>query len=134
MTKLPRELGESADGLAISANVGRFGPYIKYGTKFASLPKEEDPYTVTFERAIEIVEEKKKADAEREIQIFEEQNIKVLKGRYGPYVTDGKKNARIPKETEPATLTLEECVELLASAKPRPKRKRAAKKKKKSDD
>jgi DNA topoisomerase-1 len=134
LTKLPRELGESADGLAISANVGRFGPYIKYGTKFASLPKEEDPYTVTFERAIEIVEEKKKADAEREIQIFEEQNIKVLKGRYGPYVTDGKKNARIPKETEPATLTLEECVELLASAKPRPKRKRAAKKKKKSDD
>jgi len=134
LTKLPRELGESPDGLEISANVGRFGPYIKYGKKFASLPKEDDPYTVNLERALEIVEEKKKADAEREIQIFEEQNIKVLKGRYGPYVTDGKKNARVPKETEPSTLTLEQCVELLASAKPRPKRKRATKKKKKTDD
>jgi DNA topoisomerase-1 len=133
LTKLPRELGESPDGLAISANVGRFGPYVKYGTKFASLKKEDDPYTVTLERALEVVEEKKKVDAEREIQIFEEQNIKVLKGRYGPYVTDGKKNARIPKETEPASLTLEECVELLAKAKPRPKRKRAAKKKKVDD-
>lgn len=134
LTKLPRELGESPDGLEISASVGRFGPYIKYGKKFASLPKEDDPYTVNLERALEIVEEKKNADAEREIQIFEEQNIKVLKGRYGPYVTDGKKNARVPKETEPSTLTLEQCVELLASAKPRPKRKRATKKKKKTDD
>ena len=71
-----------------------------------------------------------KADAEREIRIFDAENIKILKGRYGPYVTDGKKNARVPKEREPDTLTLEECVELLASAKPRPKRKRVSKKKK----
>ncbi|MDA0821908.1 MAG: DNA topoisomerase, partial [Proteobacteria bacterium] len=133
LTKLPRELGESPDGLAISTNVGRFGPYVKYGTKFASLKKEDDPYTVTLQRALEIVEEKKTADAEREIRIFEEQNIKVLKGRYGPYVTDGKKNARIPKETEPASLTLEECVELLASAKTRPKRKKATRKKRTDD-
>ncbi len=130
LTKLPRELGESPDGLAISTNVGRFGPYVKYGTKFVSLKKEDDPYTITFERAMELVEEKKKADAEREIRIFDGENIKILKGRYGPYVTDGKKNARVPKEREPDTLTLEECVELLASAKPRPKRKRVSKKKK----
>jgi DNA topoisomerase-1 len=77
-----------------------------------------------------LVEKKKQADAEREIKIFEEQGIKVLKGRYGPYVTDGKKNARVPKDSEPGALTLEECVELLASAKPRSKRKRVAKKKK----
>lgn len=133
LTKLPRELGESPDGLAISANVGRFGPYVKYGSKFVSLKKEDDPYTVTLERALELVEEKKKIDAEREIRIFDEQNIKVLKGRYGPYVTDGKKNARVPKEREPDSLSLEECVELLANAKTRPKRKRAAKKKKTDD-
>lgn len=133
LTKLPRELGESSDGLAISTNVGRFGPYVKYGTKFVSLKKEDDPYTITLERALELVEEKKKADAEREIKIFEEQGISILKGRYGPYVTDGKKNAKVPKEREPDTLTLEECVELIANAKVRPKRKRA-KKKKTNDD
>ena len=133
LTKLPRELGESSDGLAISTNVGRFGPYVKYGTKFVSLKKEDDPYTINLERALELVEEKKKVDAEREIKIFEEQGISVLKGRYGPYVTNGKKNARVPKDREPETLTLEECVELIASAKPRPKRKRAAKKKKTED-
>ncbi|HJP36924.1 MAG TPA: topoisomerase C-terminal repeat-containing protein, partial [Gammaproteobacteria bacterium] len=82
---------------------------------------------------LELVEEKKKADAEREIKIFSEENIKILKGRYGPYVTDGKKNARVPKEREPDSLSVEECVELLANAKTRPKRKRAAKKKKTTD-
>ena len=134
LTKLPRELGEAPDGLAISTNIGRFGPYVKYGTKFISLKKEDDPYTVSLERALELVEEKKKADAEREIKIFSEENIKVLKGRYGPYVTDGKKNARVPKEREPDSLSVEECLELLANAKTRPKRKRVAKKKKKTDD
>ncbi|TDJ59916.1 MAG: DNA topoisomerase I [Proteobacteria bacterium] len=133
LTKLPRDLGESPDGLAISANVGRFGPYVKYGTQFVSLKKDDDPYTVTLERALELVEQKKKVDAEREIKIFSEDNIKILKGRYGPYVTDGKKNARIPKETEPESLTLEQCVALLAAAKNRPKRKRNTKKKKNSD-
>jgi len=132
LTKLPRDLGESPDGLAISANVGRFGPYVKYGTQFVSLTKDDDPYTVTLERALELVEQKKKVDAEREIKIFSEDNIKVLKGRYGPYVTDGKKNARIPKEKEPESLTLEQCVALLAAAKNRPKRKRNTKKKKNS--
>ncbi|TDJ69844.1 MAG: DNA topoisomerase I [Proteobacteria bacterium] len=132
LTKLPRDLGESPDGLAISANVGRFGPYVKYGTQFVSLKKDDDPYTVTLERALELVEQKKKVDAEREIKIFSEDNIKVLKGRYGPYVTDGKKNARIPKEKEPESLTLEQCVALLAAAKNRPKRKRNTKKKKNS--
>lgn len=130
LTKLPRKLGVSPDGSEISTNVGRFGPYVKYGAKFVSLEKGDDPYTVTLERALELVEKKKQADAEREIKIFEEQGIKVLKGRYGPYVTDGKKNARVPKDSEPGALTLEECVELLASAKPRSKRKRVAKKKK----
>jgi len=133
LTKLPRELGESADGLAISTNVGRFGPYVKFGSKFVSLKKEDDPYTITLDRALELVDEKIKADAEREIRIFDEADIKILKGRYGPYVTDGKKNARVPKDRDPATLSLEECTELLASAKVRPKRKRTTKKKKTDD-
>ena len=116
LTKLPRELGESPDGLPLTVNIGRFGPYVKYGDKFVSLAKEDDPYTIEIDRAVELVEAKKKADAEREIQIFEEEKIKVLKGRYGPYVTDGSKNAKVPKETDPAKLTLEECQTLLANA------------------
>ncbi len=116
LTKLPRELGESPDGVSLLVNVGRFGPYVRYSGKFVSLGADDDPYTITLERAIELVEEKKKADAEKEIQIFADSDIKVLNGRYGPYVTDGKKNARIPKETDPKQLTLEECVAMIAAA------------------
>ncbi len=124
--KLPRALGETEEGEEVAASVGRFGPYIRYGSKFVSLKKEDDPYTVTLERALELIAEKKKADAEKQIKIFEEDNISVLNGRYGPYVTDGKKNAKIPKDKEPASLSLEECKELIAAA---PARKKRAKKK-----
>jgi len=113
--KLPRTLGETLQGEAIVANVGRFGPYVKYGAKYASL-KEDDPYEVTLERALEVIRLKKEADANRIIQDFADQGIQVLNGRYGPYITDKKKNAKIPKERDPKTLTLEECRELLAAA------------------
>jgi DNA topoisomerase-1 len=113
--KLPRLLGETPEGEEVSASIGRFGPYVRYGSKFASL-KEDDPYTITFERALEVVAEKKLADANRIIQDFTEQGIQVLNGRYGPYVTNGKKNAKIPKETDPKSLTLAECEELIAAA------------------
>jgi len=105
--KLPRELGESPAGEQISANIGRFGPYIKYDSQFVSLKVKEgdDPFTVTLERALELVAEKKEFDANREIKVFEGTDIKVLRGRYGPYITDGIKNARIPKDVEdPASL------------------------------
>jgi DNA topoisomerase-1 len=127
--KLPRKLGETADGLPVSASVGRFGPYIRYGDKYVSM-KEDDPYTVELPRALELIAEKIKADAERLILDFEEQGIQVLNGRYGPYITDKQKNARVPKDREPKTLTLEECIELLAAAPVRGRRgkKKVAKK------
>ena len=128
--KLPRKLGETDDGLVVSASVGRFGPYIRYGDKYVSM-KEDDPYTVELPRALELIEIKKKEDAERLIKNFEEEGIQILKGRYGPYITNKAKNARVPKDREPASLTLEECIELLAAAPERGRRgkKKAAKKK-----
>jgi DNA topoisomerase-1 len=124
--KLPRKLGETADGLAVSASVGRFGPYIRYGDKYVSM-KEDDPYTVELPRALELVEAKKIEDANRLILDFEAEGIQVLNGRYGPYITNKSKNARVPKDREPKSLTLEECIELLAAA---PERGRRGKKKK----
>ncbi|MEJ2761953.1 MAG: DNA topoisomerase, partial [Gammaproteobacteria bacterium] len=113
---LPRELGETEDGDEIVVNIGRFGPYVRYGSKFVSLKKEDDPYTVGLDRALELIEEKKKADAAKQIKVFEEEGIAILNGRYGPYVTDGTKNARVPKDKDPAELTLEESQTLLAEA------------------
>jgi DNA topoisomerase-1 len=129
--KLPRDLGETPDGLPVSASVGRFGPYVRYGDKYVSIRGEDDPYTIELPRALELIEEKKIADANRIIQDFEDEGIQVLNGRYGPYVTDKAKNARVPKDREPKSLTLEECKELLANAPVRGKRgkKKAAKKK-----
>lgn len=124
--KLPRKLGETSDGLPVSASVGRFGPYIRYGDKFVSM-KDDDPYTVELPRALELVEEKKLIDANRIILDFEDDGIQVLNGRYGPYITDKAKNARVPKDREPKSLTLEECKELLAAA---PEGGRRGKKKK----
>jgi DNA topoisomerase-1 len=113
--KLPRKLGVTAEEEVIEANIGRFGPYVKYGAKYASL-KEDDPYTITLERALEVIRLKKEADANRLIQDFGVDNIQVLNGRYGPYVTDKTRNARMPKDRDPKSLTLEECRALLAAA------------------
>lgn len=128
--KLPRNLGETPDGLPVSASVGRFGPYVRYGDKYVSI-KDDDPYTIDLPRALEVIEEKKIADADRIIQDFEAEGIQVLNGRYGPYITDKAKNARVPKDREPRSLTLEECRELLAAAPARGSRgrKKAATKK-----
>ncbi len=125
--KLPRKLGETPDGLPVSASVGRFGPYVRFGDKYASIRGDDDPYTIELPRALELIEEKKIEDANRIIQDFEEDGIQVLNGRYGPYVTDKAKNAPVPKDREPESLTLEECKELLAAA---PLRGRRGKKKK----
>jgi DNA topoisomerase-1 len=113
--KLPRKLGVTADGHEIAANVGRFGPYVKYGPKYASL-KTDDPYEITRERALEVIREKEIADANRLILDFPDAGIQVLNGRYGPYITDKSRNAKIPKDREPKSLTLEECQALLAAA------------------
>jgi DNA topoisomerase-1 len=125
--KLPRTLGASADGAPIIASVGRFGPYIKYGPKYVSM-KQDDPYTVTLERALELIRLKQEADANRIITDFTDAGIQVLNGRYGPYITDGKKNAKAPKDRAPQSLTVEECRRLLEEAPARGARfgKRAA--------
>ena len=129
--KLPRDLGETEDGEKIAASFGRFGPYVKYGTKYASI-KGEDPHTITLEKALEFIAIKKEEDANKFINEFVEDGIQVLNGRYGPYVTDGKKNAKIPKDVEPASLTLEQCKEMIAKAPARKARRKTAKKKKSS--
>jgi DNA topoisomerase-1 len=115
LLSLPRLLGHAPDGNPISVGRGQYGPYVKFGAKYASI-KEDDPFTLTLSRALEIVEAKLKADRERTILDFPDAGIQVLKGRYGPYVTDRKRNAKVPKEREPASLTLEECQALLAAA------------------
>jgi DNA topoisomerase-1 len=102
-------------GEEIVANTGRFGPYVKYGPKYVSL-KTDDPYTVTYERALEVIREKEIADANRLIQDFPDAAIQVLNGRYGPYVKDKTRNAKIPKDRDPKSLTLEDCQALLAAA------------------
>jgi DNA topoisomerase-1 len=115
--QLPRTLGNWEDGYPIKVAVGRFGPYVQYGAKkYASLKKEDDPYTVTLERALEIIREKQAIEANRIINEFGDSGIQVLNGRYGPYITDSRKNAKIPKDRDPKSLTLEECQALLAVA------------------
>jgi DNA topoisomerase-1 len=113
--KLPRKLGVTATGEEITTNVGRFGPYVKYGAKYVSL-KIDDPYEITPERALEVIREKEIADANRLILDFPDQGIQVLNGRFGPYITDKERNAKIPKERDPKTLSLEECQTMLAAA------------------
>ncbi len=138
--KLPRVLGETEEGETVSASIGRFGPYVKYGSKYVSIKKDsgDDPYTIKLTRALELVAEKKKADAEKVIQVWEEEGIQILNGRYGPYVTDGNKNVKVPKDTDPKSLGLGECQKMIAEApekkwgrkkKAAPKKKAAAKKK-----
>lgn len=122
--RLPRELGISEEGEKISVNVGRYGPYIRYDNKFVSLKEEDDPYTVDLRRALELVREKKTADAAKHIKVFEEEGISILNGRYGPYITDGKKNVKIPKDREPGDLTLEDCRALIAAPPAARRRKR----------
>jgi DNA topoisomerase-1 len=120
--KLPRDLGVGADGETISAGVGRFGPFVKHGKTYASLKVEDDPYTIELARALELLHEKAELARNRLIASFRDGAIQVLNGRYGPYITDGQKNARIPKEREPTSLTEQECVDLLAAAPIKAKR------------
>ncbi len=91
--QLPKKLGETADGDPVTVAIGQFGPYVKYGAKYVSLKEPDDPYTVTLERAIEVIEAKKVADANRIIIDFGVDDIQVLNGRYGPYITDKAQRA-----------------------------------------
>ena len=125
---LPRVVGVFEEK-EIKANNGRFGPYVQHGSLFVSLKKEDNVLTVTEERAIELIQEKRIADINKFIQEFPEQGIQVLNGRFGPYLKQGKNNFKIPKGRDPKILTLEECLELIASGgKDAPKKGAPAKK------
>ncbi|SFL25947.1 DNA topoisomerase I [Rhodanobacter glycinis] len=113
--KLPRKLGAADNGDEVSVGIGRFGPFVKQGSTYASLKPEDDPYTIELPRALQLVADKLEMLANRIILDFGN-GVQVLNGRYGPYITDGEKNARIPKEQEPKELTEAQCVELLAAA------------------
>jgi DNA topoisomerase-1 len=127
--KLPREVG-NLEGKPMTVGIGKFGPYVRHDGKFYSLSKEDDPYTVTEERSIALIRDKSESDAKKIIKLFDgAEEVKVLNGRFGPYIVVGKKNVKIPKGKEPEALTLEECL-ALAEASPEKKPRFAGKKKK----
>lgn len=121
MFKLPRVVGQTEDGQDIKTNIGRFGPYIQVGKLFVSI-KPEDPHHITLEKARELYTAKLQAEAEKNITDFGD-GVKVLNGRFGPYITDGTKNAKIPKDTDPKTITHEQALELLKAAPAKPARR-----------
>jgi DNA topoisomerase I len=121
--QLPRTLGE-VDGESLSVAIGRFGPFAKLGSTYASLKKDDDPYTIDFDTALARVREKQELIANRIIRQFEGSEVQVLNGRYGAYITDGEKNGKIPKDREPSSLSLAECLEILETAPSKPARGR----------
>ena len=131
--ELPRLVGKY-EGEEVVAAVGRFGPYLRHAKSFVSLKKDDNPYTVTIERAMELIEEKRKKEHEKFIKIFEKEDIQVLNGRFGPYITHAGANYRIPKGNDPASLSLDDCKTIIAAqskdkettAKPKAKTKTAA--------
>ena len=123
---LPRDLGLNEAGEKITVSTGRYGPYVKCGEKFYSL-KNIDPFEITLEQALAVIKEKNEAEANKIIKTFPDSDIQILHGRYGPYITDGKKNGRIPKDTEPSSLELSQCQEIIANAKEKRPRKRKTK-------
>lgn len=126
MFKLPRIVGQTEDGQDIKANIGRFGPYIQVGKLFVSI-KPEDPHSITLEKARELYAAKLEAEAAKNIAEFPD-GVKVLNGRFGPYITNGTKNVKIPKATDPKTITHEKALELLSATTAKPTRKRVVKK------
>lgn len=124
--KLPRSLGLFEDK-DMQVNNGRFGPYVKHDGKFVSLPKGVDLFAITAEEAIKLIQDKRTVEANRTILKFEGSEVQVLNGRFGPYITNGTINAKIPKGQDPATLTLQACLELIAVAEAAGPKKKTAK-------
>jgi DNA topoisomerase-1 len=120
---LPRKLGQM-DDKELTVAIGRFGPFVKRGDTYASLDKTDDPYEITPERAAELIRAREELIANRLIKTFDDSPIQVLNGKYGPYITDGEKNGKIPKDRDPKTLTLDECLAIIAAAPARPMRGR----------
>jgi DNA topoisomerase-1 len=120
--RLPRDIGAYEDEEMV-IGVGKYGPYVRHKSKFYSLDKTDDPYTIKPERAIEIIQEKRTQEENRNIKQFDEEpGLLVLNGRYGPYISFKKKNYRIPKSRKPEELTLKECREIIEKAGSRTKK------------
>ena len=115
--KLPRALGSYEDQ-EVAAGIGRYGPFVRFGKSFVSITKDKEftAYDITLEQAIELIEAKKEADKNKYIAEFPEKEIYVLNGRYGPYIKAGKKNVKIPKGSDPKSLTLEDCERIVEEA------------------
>lgn len=127
--KLPRTVGEF-EGKNVTIGAGRFGPYVLHDKKYVSIPKDEDPLTLTLERAIELIESKRKAEEERHLKKFDEDpKLEVLNGRYGPYIVYDGKNYRIPRDLHPkaAELSYDQCMDIVNNP-PAPKKRGTAKK------
>lgn len=116
MFNLPRVVGKTDEGEEITANIGRFGPYVKFGSTFVSI-KPEDPLTITLDKSKELIEAKKKQEANKYIIRYEDEGIDIVRGRFGPYVTNGKVNAKIPKGVKPEDVDLEKAKEIIANKK-----------------
>ena len=112
---LPRVVGHYGDA-EITTAIGRFGPYVKYDGHFVSLAKGQDPYTLTEEQAIALIEESRNKETKKVIADFTDAGIQILNGRYGPYLKKGKENYRIPKKQDAASLTLEDCLAIISKA------------------
>jgi DNA topoisomerase-1 len=128
--KLPRQLGQFEDKV-VTAAIGRFGPYVRHDGKFVSIKEADgdDPFTITLERGVELVKEKREADAKKMIKTFEEdENVSVQEGRWGPYIKFGKQNVKIPKDIEAKDLTWDEVKALAEEAAKNPPKKRGKKK------
>ncbi|NIG53550.1 type I DNA topoisomerase [Chitinophaga sp. Cy-1792] len=132
--RLPRNLGQFEDSDVI-INIGRFGPYAQHDKKFYSLKKEMDPYTVELDEIAPLIVEKRTAKDERTIKVFEKEKIQILKGPYGPYIKQGLKNFKIPKEKidQAADITVEEAKAIIEEAKANPPKKKAPPRKKKAE-
>jgi len=125
----PRSLGDF-EGKEVTAAIGRFGPYVKHNSKFVSLKKEDNATSIDLARAIELIEEKRIIEKEKIIkQYAEDEDVQVLKGRYGPYLVIKKQNYKIPKGTDPETLSLEDCYKISKDPNNLPKKRFARKKK-----
>lgn len=125
--KLPRDLGEF-EHKKVTVSIGRFGPYIRHDNKFVSLGKDDDPYEIVLNRAIELIEAKREKDEKAVIRVFDEEpELRVLNGRWGPYISYKKGNYKIPKKVEAEKLTFEDCMKIVAES-PEPKTKRGRKK------
>jgi DNA topoisomerase-1 len=122
MFSLPRLLGKTKEGEEIKANIGRFGPYIQIGKLFVSI-KPKDPFSITKDEAMDFYNKKLETISKREIKLFEGTKVQIIRGPYGPYVTNGSKNARIPKGVKPESLDIKQAEELLANSTSKPKKK-----------